>query len=466
MGMAMRDTSRQSGFSVVELLLAVAVFGFLAMAVIGALVYGRASTAGSGDRVRANALAEEGVEAVRNIRDAGYANISDGTYGLVQSGNVWTLSGAADTSDIYNRSVTVSSDGANRKNVVSTVSWAGAQGTGSTSVVGRLTNWLSATKKWATPSQYASLDVTGNIAGSKVATSGSYAYMIRRSATGPNFLVVNIATPSSPTVVGALTLAGTPTNIAISGSYAYVSNISNTAELQIVRISTPASPTLAGSYDAAGTADGLGVTAVGTDVFLTRAANGNSDEFVIVNAASPSSPARTGGYSSNIIMNEVYVYGSSAYVATSSNTAEVVTLNIANLSSPSLQSTYDMPGNGDATAIDGKDRTLIVGQGTSLYAAVMTIAAQVQSSGTVTMPGTISDVSYDTTHNYAMVGTNFANGEFQAVNVDPVTTPVLLGSVNLAGSVTLAGVAYNAAYDVVAGANSSTTQEAVVLGPN
>src|SRR5688572_29868315 len=74
----------QQGFSVVEVLLAATVFGFLVTALIGAIVYGRASTAAAGDRARAVILAEEGVEAVRNLRDAAYANLTDGTYGLAQ----------------------------------------------------------------------------------------------------------------------------------------------------------------------------------------------------------------------------------------------------------------------------------------------------------------------------------------------------------------------------------------------
>src|SRR5688500_2632769 len=94
-------TNRQGGFSPVEVLLAATIFGFLATALVGAIIYGRSSTAQAGERARAQSLADEGVEALRNIRDAGFANVTDGTFGLAQSGGSWTLSGSSDTNGIF-----------------------------------------------------------------------------------------------------------------------------------------------------------------------------------------------------------------------------------------------------------------------------------------------------------------------------------------------------------------------------
>jgi hypothetical protein len=120
-------------------LLAAAIFGFLTTGIIGAIVYGRASTADSGEHARAMQLAEEGLEAVRNIRDASFSNLSNSTFGLVQSGGVWTLSGTSDTTGIFTRTVAITAADGVRKNVVVTVSWGSKQ----VSVTGRLSNWLS-----------------------------------------------------------------------------------------------------------------------------------------------------------------------------------------------------------------------------------------------------------------------------------------------------------------------------------
>lgn len=135
----------QRGFSPVEVLLAATVFGFLATALIGAIIYGRSSTANAGERVRAMQIADEGVEAVRNIRDAAFTNLpSDtATYGLVQSGNQWTLSGTFDQVGIFRREITFTTVDGVRKTVTVNVTWPQGTSTASVSTSSRLTNWIA-----------------------------------------------------------------------------------------------------------------------------------------------------------------------------------------------------------------------------------------------------------------------------------------------------------------------------------
>ena len=133
----------ERGFSPVEVLLAATLFGFLAVALIGAIVYGQQSTANSGDRARAAFLAEEGIEATRNIRDSAFSNVADGTFGLTQTSNQWAFSGSSDTSGIYTRQLNISSTGADRKNITSTVTWPVAGGTSQISTSSLLTNWMA-----------------------------------------------------------------------------------------------------------------------------------------------------------------------------------------------------------------------------------------------------------------------------------------------------------------------------------
>lgn len=130
------------GFSLVEVLLAVSVFSLIVTGLAGSVIYGQQSTALAGQRVRANFLAEEGLEATRNTRDENYTNLSNGTYGLVISSNQWVFSGSQDTTDIFTRQITITDAGTNRKQVTSTVTWQqNPQRTGSVSLVTYLTNW-------------------------------------------------------------------------------------------------------------------------------------------------------------------------------------------------------------------------------------------------------------------------------------------------------------------------------------
>ncbi len=135
------------GFSIIEVLLAVSILVLIVTAFMGAFIYGSESTALAGQRARATFLAEEGLEASRNIRDASFSNLADGTKGLAILGNQWIFSGSSDTTDdFYTRQITISTIDSNRKQLVSNVSWQqNNQRTGSVSLTTYLTNWRNAT---------------------------------------------------------------------------------------------------------------------------------------------------------------------------------------------------------------------------------------------------------------------------------------------------------------------------------
>ncbi len=135
-------TRLRRGFFLVEMLLTSAIFVLFLAGFSGALYYGLQSSSLAGERGRAMSYAEEGQEAVRSIRNANFANLVDGTYGLSYSSGAWSLTGSQDTSGIFTRTVTVASVGSNKKNVTVTVTWRQTPSrTGSVSMESRFTNW-------------------------------------------------------------------------------------------------------------------------------------------------------------------------------------------------------------------------------------------------------------------------------------------------------------------------------------
>ncbi len=459
---------RDEGVSVVEVLLAATLFGTLVVAMGSAAIYGRTSTADAGDRSRATLLAEEGLEAVRNIRDNNYGNLVDGTFGLTQSANQWVLSGSSDTNGIYTRSVTVASNGANRKSITSNVSWSSGSISRQTNASTQLTNWMaSIVKSWTNPGIRGTLDANGTNDAIKVATLGNYAYVVRNDGT-PDFMVINISNPASPTLVGSLSLAGVPTNIAVntigSNIYAYVTNTSDTAELQIIEVTNPASPVLRSSYNASGAADGTAVFASGNYAYVTRKANGGNNEFVAVNVATATLPILAGWYNLNVNMNDVYVSNNAVYLVTDSDTQEVIKITAALLGLITVTSSINLPGTTNATAIAGFNETLLIGQGTTFYTANGSTMATL---GSTTVTGTISDIDENPSATYAYIGTSATNAEFQVLSISNLSSPSVVGSVDVVGTAsTVSGVAYNATLDLVPAASASDTQEVIVFGPN
>jgi hypothetical protein len=115
----------------------------MATSFLGALIYSQKTFAFSGMRNRAVFLAEEGLEATRNIRDAAFTNLVNGSYGLAIVLNQWTLGSAPDnTENTFYRTITISTIDSNTKNIVSSVLFTDNFGKSQTvSLSSYLTNW-------------------------------------------------------------------------------------------------------------------------------------------------------------------------------------------------------------------------------------------------------------------------------------------------------------------------------------
>jgi Tfp pilus assembly protein PilV len=437
------------GFSLVENLLAVSLFLLIVTASIGALIYGDESAALAGNRARALALAEEGLEAVRNIRDAGYANLTDGSYGLTTSTNQWNLFGSSDFTGIFTRQVDIGANGANRKFVTSTVTWQqNAQRTGSVSLVAWITNWIAAgggggpnRAGWATPAQASSLGFSGVEDGVKVWWQGDYAYVVRDGGT-PDFLVVDVV--GAPFVAASLSLTGTPTNIYVSGNYAYVSNQDDAEELQVVDITTPTLPFQAGSFNALGSANANGVYASGTMAYIVRDSS-SSDELVVINVTTPSLPSLAGSLNLAATGFEVWVSSTFAYIASGSNTQELQVANVGNPSFMTIVGTYNLTGNTDAITIIGFVTTTLIGQGAQFALINITSPAAPSLTTSFNTAQTVRDIAVFADNTLAFLAGDSGSSEFSVIDILTQSTPAQWGSFNLTDS--LNGVAYDATRD-------------------
>lgn len=136
--------SKQSGFSIVDILVAAGVLSLVTASLLAAVTQGLSAKDVAGKRERAELLSQEGLEGARNIRNNAFSNLSDGVFGLTQSGGAWNLSGSSDATDIYTRQVIIAAVNANTKQVTSTVTWPqNKYGTGSVSHTTYLSNYLS-----------------------------------------------------------------------------------------------------------------------------------------------------------------------------------------------------------------------------------------------------------------------------------------------------------------------------------
>ena len=153
-----------SGQSLLEVIVAAAIFSLIGAAMISMTVGGFNALQRGGDQTEAEALAQEGLEAVRSIRDGAWNEILYSQSAVEISGSEWIFTGEATDETIgqYTRTITfadVCRDGSDDivacpgtytdlhgKKVTCTVTWSPMNGVAnSVERVSYLTNWDSLT---------------------------------------------------------------------------------------------------------------------------------------------------------------------------------------------------------------------------------------------------------------------------------------------------------------------------------
>lgn len=459
------SATRKKGFSLVEAIIAVAVFSIFVVSVAGGLVYSYKYVSSSGLGLRAAHLAEEGLEAARNMRDSDFSKLVDGTYGLSSDGTSWAFLGSEDSEDVFVRKITISSIDSNTKEISSEITWPDRGENRTVSLSERLTNWQAISSQgWDNPSMESCLDLSGNSDGIKVQISGDYAYILRASSID-SMIVADISDPANISETGSVSIFANPSNLAISGDYVYIASTYNTQELQTVDVSNPSFPYISGSYNAQGNADAKGIYISGSIAYLTRSTSG-SDEFYTLDISNPYWISMRDSLNLNGSGSDVVKLGNYAYVASDDDRAELKVVNVSNPSNISLSGSYNLSGNTDGLSVAGFGSTVLLGRSNgTLYVFDVSNPSSPQLEGQFDAGGSVNDiviVSGDD-GDFALLATSAGSKEFQAVDISDVSNPSLAGSVDMAGA--LYGVAYDSGDNIAVVTGNSNSQEFCTISP-
>lgn len=462
------------GFSLIEAILASAVFMLLVTALVGAYLYGQESTAIAGNRNRAVMLAEEGLEAVRNIRDAGFSNLTDGAYGLTAAGNRWNLSGLSDATDIFARQIIISSVDTRRKSVTSTITWQqNPQRSGTVSIVSKLTNWIKNFGSWSSPIQEATLNLSTAVNGNEIALyktgSATYAIIVRSSGADAEFYVIDVSNPASPSTVGNLDIGATVNDVAVCGDYAVVATASGSAELQVINVSIPSAPSLTGILNLTGTVNALSVACTGTTVFVGRAASAQFEVYAI-SIANPSAPSILSNLelgvnadADKIVLAQDNQY---LYVASPVDASELFIVSVANPLSISLASSYNASGGSNGTAVTAFSRYAVLGRldGTILVIDASNPASPVLIGSALDIGSNVQDMAMGVGDSYIFIASNTAATPTFIVDVITPAAPIILGSV--VQSADTKGIAWDYDLNRAFTAGTADTAEFASIKPN
>lgn len=435
-------SKKLKAFSLVEILLAVSLFSFLVLGFGSALSYTLDSTKISSYKTKAIFLMDEGLEAVRSIRNDNYAALVDGTYGLSNSTGKWLFIPTQEAIGAYKRTIQITPVDANTKQIISTVTWPtifGVNGSVSTSMYLSDINRVVPLTNWNSPILAHVLNLPGNHDGWKVQYNGDYAYLLRQGST-PN--VYTISTVGSPTVLNSATFSGTLWSIHMQGNHAFVTSTDNSMELT-VRTAVNGGVGMATFYNAPGNSDARSVFATTNRAYIGRSF-GTDKEFMVLDVTSRSStPTLLGSIDLSADVIDIVVNGNYAYVITSGVTPQLIVLNISNPASITTVSTLNLPLLQTPNTVTYIGNKVIIGSSNGyLYIYDVTNPTTTPTFlSAFLVGGSVQDIDVDTTNNLVFaVGTNSIM-EFQVLDISNPLLVVRRSFVNTAEQ--LNGVVYD-----------------------
>lgn len=341
--------------------------------------------------------AQEGLEAVRNMRDRSFFNLSDGDHGLALTSDGWSFIAAPESiDDFYERTITIESvyrdtNGniadtgtfdPETKKILSSVTWEWrgvaersvaletylADWSGDDAITTTCTEFTAgvftdtvATETVSPPADncaieldliedastfFASADIGEH--GNDVVIDGNYAY-VANNKTQTGFTVVNIADPENPVVVTSLDIGGKGRAIYKSGNDIYVGVEKSTKGLAIIDITNPASPSLQSTLGVGGYGN-LGAV---SGNYLYMGVEKSSAGFVVVDVTSKTAPVVSTTLNVGDSVHAVVVSGNYAYIGTNDDDTGFQVVSIQNPLSPSVIGSLDVGEEVDAVALQG-----------------------------------------------------------------------------------------------------------------
>lgn len=458
----------QKGASLIELLIAMAIFAILVPAVSQLAVGTYSSNRASYENDEAVFLNQQAIEAARSIKKQGWdnpflaTNCSSGC-GIDNGGGNWVWNGSNTTSGKFTTTILVEdverngsdeivesggTDDEDTKKITATTTWDFLTGQNrSISYITYVTNFVkSIGTDWSNASEETSENLSGGNNGIRVATNGNYAYLIR-SGGSPDFYVFDISNTSNPSVEDTLSLDGTLRDIAYYEDHVYIVGTDNSDEVIVVDVSDPDNVSVDSTENLSGGTNARSVYATENYVYVARD-NGSANEFYIFDRSNASNLSLINDINLGVTVYAIYVDPDEeyAYIATSGNSAEVAVLDVDNPNSISVADTLNISGNNDMNAVDGFTDTnlLAVGRDSNgdFYTIDMSDPTDLDILGFYDAGDDINDLIFDDSGAYVFLGTDDNSEEFQVIDVSDPDDPTNVRSVNLNGDVN--GVAYSA----------------------
>jgi prepilin-type N-terminal cleavage/methylation domain-containing protein len=441
-----------SGFSLIEILLVIAIFGAAFSTILVSLSGQISSIQSSSDNLRVSSIASEAIDATRAIRDADWEDLEIGTHGLTYADGVWSFSGSSDEEDGFTRTITVAEVSENERKVSVDVSWTGTAGqVRSYGYSTMLANWRNLntteaggtlTGDWHAPVFIGNtLDFGNGFRGIAEDIDGNFLYVAGYGSvsTANELVVVDVSNPLTPLFRGSINTGTGINKIAVDPAkkYVYAANASKTYQLQVISVSNPDSLSLKKQYGISGSTNtGRSIDFANNTIYLGTEGPNTPGEFFVIDVTTPTSPSLKGAVTVGNDVNDVNVYGNYAYIGSDVDNREVGIIDVSVPTSPVVKAWIDLPGvnNVEDLYFDSVTSRLYVGRQTDTVAGTpeMVILDVANPSD----PQIVGELDYDVSLDsmYAegnlMIITALGDLEFKAYDVTNLPAIVYYGGID------------------------------------
>lgn len=407
------------GQMIIELLVAFGLASILLPAIMIGFVSGSSGKVQQQQRLKATGYLEEGIEAVRSVREADWNNISiNGTYHPDITGNSWTLSNGTETIEDFTRKIEISDVtplDPSKKQITVTVSWNNILPTNVSSVF-ILTRWKNISSPltisgtllnqgngdWCSPAlTITALDLPKNgVANAISAIQGQLAAGTGDNASGVSYANVTVSDPAAPTnPVAAIsgTFDGFKTNdVFTEQDYAYLATDTSSKDIVIINLTYKDANNKyseAGYVDVpfAGNVNSASVVTSGDVGYVVGGTHLYSFDLTSKSGLRPLIDPDGVTFTGNA--SRMVIWGQRAYITTSNLSGQLVIADIENPADIKIKKTVGLPAAAGAAIYINKE-------GTRAYVATHESASQrelfiVNTDETSVGFGTVIN-SYDT----------------------------------------------------------------------
>ena len=184
-----------------------------------------------------------------------------------------------------------------------------------------------------------------------------YLYLgLTKTATGPNFVIIDVHTPTAPVYKGGFSIPNDINSIVVKGQYAYVATPNNEG-IKVLDVSNPANPVRVSGIDLVDhSANGKSIYIVGSTLYFGRTVgSGAAKEINFLNITQPTLdplPIPFGNRDISGSVNALVIRGNYAFLATGETNKEFQIWDISNPSNMTFVASLASPNNDDGTSMD------------------------------------------------------------------------------------------------------------------